>query len=155
MLRVLLVDAINEFGWSGGTVGVTQFVDFRIGEGEGGGAEQAEEGEIVRGIGDGGEDVEQVADFGAVVEAASRDGDEGDVCRFERVFVNGVSGGGAEEQSHVAPREAFGLVKFAQAVGKSLGGGGASLFGGFAKSEMEFDEGRLDVFADRSLAIGA
>ena len=55
----------------------SQAVDFSIGEGEGRRAQQADQGQFIGGIGDRSQDVEQVADFGAVVEAASGHGDEG------------------------------------------------------------------------------
>src|SRR3972149_1258226 len=90
---VALFEGVEDIGWGCGTVREAQFVNFCVGEGEGGGTEKPYKGEIVGGVGDGGERIKQVADFGAVVEAASRDGDERDVRRFERVFVNGESSG--------------------------------------------------------------
>src|SRR3990172_8769943 len=88
-------------------VGKPQMIEVGVGEGEGGRAEESGEGQIVGRVGEGGEGVEQVADFGPVIESFSGNGDEGDAGGFERVFVNGEGGGGAEEKGNVAPFEFF------------------------------------------------
>ena len=134
--------------------GITQFVYFCVGDRKRRGAKEAYEGEIVGGIGDGGEGIEQVADFGSVIEAASRDGDEGNARRFKRGFVDREGGGGTKEERHVAPCKSIRFVKFAQAVGEGFRGGLASFIGIFSQAEMKFNERRLDGFVFGFLAVG-
>ena len=99
---------------------LAQAQDRLVGEPHGGRAQQADEGEVVGGIGEGGEGVQDVAHLGPVVEPAARDGGKGDAGAFEGILVGGETRRGAAEDGHVAIAEGPLALPRAHPVGAGL-----------------------------------
>jgi hypothetical protein len=116
-------------------------------------AQESGQRQVIAGIGDRPQRVDQIANLRPIVEAASGDGHKGDSGRLEPGLIGLKTGGGPEQQRHLAPiPDQAVLAQFDQAVGQGAGGRQAGLLGPLSGAEHDLQM-RADAGGGRLVAV--
>ena len=92
------------------TVSPTQLIERAIAQADDRGAQEPGQGQIISGVGDGSQGVEDITYFGPVVKAPPGHGNKGNAGLLQRIFINAKSGAGPKEQRNILPLHLAGLL---------------------------------------------